>query len=58
MCFFHGAAADCRGSRGRGCHRISLARSDDDIAMARYHTWQALSLETDAAAAAQLAVEA
>lgn len=37
---------------------FSLARSDDDIAMARYHTWQALSLETDAAAAAQLAVEA
>ena len=37
---------------------FSLAQSDDDIAMARYHTWQALSLETDNAAAAQLAVEA
>ena len=37
---------------------FSLARSDDDIAMARYHTWQALSLESDKAAAARLAVEA
>ena len=53
-----GSAACCRGSRREAVTGFSLAQSDDDIAMARYHTWQALSLETDNAAAAQLAVEA
>ncbi|MGC6485375.1 MAG: hypothetical protein ACON4P_06855 [Candidatus Puniceispirillales bacterium] len=38
--------------------RFSLAEEADAVALARYHTWQALALEKDAAAAAQLALEA
>ncbi len=38
--------------------KFSLADEDDDIAIARYQTWKALSQETDKSSAAQLALEA
>lgn len=38
--------------------RFSLAEDADAIALARYYTWQALALEKDETAAAQLALEA